>query len=182
MGEKFEFVEVDQDSPLPLHSDKGFLPEKSQEIYLRTYSIFMEWKNKHEKDSLSEKVLREYFKELAEKSRSGTLWNRYSMLRSTLKIHHNVDIGTYKKLKKFIYERQSSEGASSTCTKSLTNEELKTFIIEAPNKEYLATKVNNKSLFCKSYIITKFGTVIHLKAISRHQIVFVHLKWHFFVQ
>ncbi|KAL0851950.1 hypothetical protein ABMA28_000232 [Loxostege sticticalis] len=80
-----------------------------------------------------------YFSELSAKLKPSTLWSRFSMIKSMLKIRNNVDISEYPKLNAFL--KRQSDGFTSKKSKILTSDEVEKFLNEAPDDRYLATKV-----------------------------------------
>lgn len=132
------------------------LPESSKDKYMAVYNTFLTWKESKLPDSsFSESVLMEYFVELNAKVKPSTLWSHYSMLKSTLKFLHDVDISHYTELLGFI--KKENEGFISTKAKELTSEDIQRFLTEAPDREYLATKVNvnTKYAFTVKFTVRK---------------------------
>lgn len=84
-----------------------------------------------------------YFYVLSEQYSPSTLWARYSMLRSVLKVKHNIDIDRYHTLKSFL----KTNGFEPKKSKILKGEEIKNFLETAPDQTYLDVKV------CKSILI-----------------------------
>lgn len=117
----------------------NLLPEKSKGIYEQHYRQFMDWRKIKNINSFSENVLVAYFNEKSSLMKSSTLWKIYSMLRSTISVKHNVEISTYTKLKAFL--KRKSDGFQPKKSKTLSAEEVRKFIDEAPDEIYLATKV-----------------------------------------
>lgn len=117
------------------------LPTKSRQRYEDAYNKFMQWRKKSQvKSSFSENVLLAYFGELSKKISPNTLWTQFSMLRSTLIVHQNVNISSYPKLKAFL--KQKAHGYKPKKSKILTAEQVNTFIKEAPDDKYLLQKVS----------------------------------------
>jgi len=117
----------------------NLLPEKSRKHYEEVYKKFMDWRISKRANSFSETVLMAYFGELSDKYKSSSLWAKYSMLRSTLLIRHNINIENYSKLKSFL--KRKSEGYRPKKAKTFSPDEINKFINEAPDTIYLATKV-----------------------------------------
>ncbi|XP_043283728.1 uncharacterized protein [Venturia canescens] len=115
------------------------LPSKSKKIYEYTYDAFVKWKRERKTNLTSETILMAYFKELSEKYKPSTLWSIYSMLKATLKIKEKIEIDTYHTFKEFI--KKQSSGFTSNKSKVFTSENIQKFLSEAPNSQYLATKV-----------------------------------------
>lgn len=122
-------------------TSQSLLAEKSKKYYQKVYEQFMEWKVLKQASSFSERILLAYFFELSEKYKSSTLWTYYSMLRSMIKHHHSINIETYTKLRSFL--KSKSENYEPKKAKTLSPEQIKQFIIEAPDVKYLATKVKD---------------------------------------
>lgn len=118
----------------------SLLPDTTKKMYTRTYKSFMEWKADKKAESFSENVLMAYFGDLKKKFKSSTLWTQYSMLRTTLNVHNNIDISGYSKLKAFL--KRQSDGYRPKKPKMFTANDINKFIEEAPNETYLATKVS----------------------------------------
>lgn len=140
---------------------EALLPEKSKSKYELSYKKFMDWMLEHEVKNISENVLTAYMKYLSKDLRPSTLWTTYSMLRTMLNIKKNVDISTYCKLKSFL--KLKSSGYKPKKAKILTSEEMKTFLLEAPDEEYLFTKV--------SFSKVPFILVLYQKYLILHEIL-----------
>lgn len=76
----------------------NLLPTKSREKYNLQYKLFMDWCSAKKITRYSENVILAYLSELAAKYKCSTLWSIYSMLKSTLAVKDNVDIGSYTKV------------------------------------------------------------------------------------
>lgn len=117
----------------------GLLPERSKRKYAYAYKIFVKWQKEKNIDSFDESVLLMYFDELSVKYKLSSLLTQCSILGKMLKIHHGVKIYKYQKLQEFL--RRKAKGYKAISTKTFTSDEIKAFIDQAPDKEYLATKV-----------------------------------------
>lgn len=53
-------------------------------------------------DSFTESVFLAYFDEMSKKYKSSTLWSIYSMLKTTIKTKHEVQIKTFTNLTSFL--------------------------------------------------------------------------------
>ncbi|XP_051159761.1 uncharacterized protein LOC127280650 [Leptopilina boulardi] len=115
------------------------LPAISKEKYNNKYLAFKSWTESKNVKTITENVMIPYFMELAEKYKPPTLWATYSMLKSTLKNNDNVNIAKFLKLTTFL--KRKSEGYKSKKSKILSPENINTFLSEAPDEIYLATKV-----------------------------------------
>ncbi|CAH2267948.1 jg8410 [Pararge aegeria aegeria] len=119
--------------------NEGKLPPKSRERYVTVYENFTIWKNTANIKSFSEHVFLAYFEELAKKYKASTLWCIYSMLKATVKARDGVDIKNYSILVNYI--KKLSLGFTKTKVKTLSVEQIQKFLREAPDLQYLATKV-----------------------------------------
>lgn len=115
------------------------LPDKSKKIYERAYEKFMEWHSNKKIASFSEDVLIVYFEELSCSMKPSCLWVRYSMLKSTLNLNHNIDISSYSRLVSLL--KRKCEGYTGKKSRILSSDEIKKFIREAPDQHHLLTKV-----------------------------------------
>lgn len=80
----------------------GLLPQKSKAIYEQAYNEFIKWKNAKGANIIEENIVLVYFSELAEKKTRGNLWPVFSMLKSTILVHNNVDISKFEKVRSFL--------------------------------------------------------------------------------
>ncbi|XP_066256701.1 protein tramtrack, beta isoform-like isoform X10 [Euwallacea similis] len=115
------------------------LPEKSRRKYEVVYKNFMDWCASKDFTTYTEDVVLKYFEDLSLTHSCATMWVYYSMLRSTLIINNNINIEKYEKLRNFL--KIKSKGYQSKKAKLFTQEEIDTFLFEAPDHIYLATKV-----------------------------------------
>lgn len=117
------------------------LRENSRKRYQSAYKIFMSWCSSKQFEELTEDAIFTYFEELSQTYSSTTLWSLYSMLRSMLFIHHNINMEGHTKLKAFL--KAKSRGYKAKKYKVFTQEEVNKFITEAPDETYLASKVSH---------------------------------------
>lgn len=115
------------------------IPEKSRQKYEKQYEVFVEWCKSKKIKKYTEPVLIKYFEEKSTVAKSSTLWTLFSMLRTTIYINTNVNIGDYKKLISFL--KANSHGFKSEKSKSLTRDEVNRFLTNAPDEKYLMMKV-----------------------------------------
>lgn len=137
---------ANQHLPTPLDSGdaseiitENTLLMKSREKYQAIYKKFTQWREANNKDSLSQDVLLAFFVQLSEKMKPSSLWSHYSMLKHTINSNDKVDISSYKKLNMFL--KLQSTGFKSKQTKVLTPNDIERFLNEAPDNQFLATKV-----------------------------------------
>lgn len=117
------------------------LREKSRKRYQSAYRIFMSWCSSKQFEEPTEDVIFTYFEELSQTYSSTTLWSYYSMLRSMLFAHHNINMDQHTKLKAFL--KVKAHGYKAKKFKVFTQEEVNKFITEAPDETYLAAKVGH---------------------------------------
>ena len=117
------------------------LPEKSRYVYKQTYKFFTDWKKDNNASNTSENVLLTYMSNLAEKYQPLTLWSQYSMLKALIKQNENIDIESFLQLKYFIKAKNKNYVKMKSNT--FTAKEIEKFLLEAPDHNYLATKVSN---------------------------------------
>ncbi|XP_031337181.1 uncharacterized protein LOC116166367 [Photinus pyralis] len=117
----------------------ALLPVKSFTIYENTYQKFMEWRHQNNIHSFSENVILTYLSELSKNFKSSTLWSSYSMLKSTLSVKQNINIGEYPKVRAYL--KRKNEGYSPKKSRVLEKEQILKFIKEAPDETFLLAKV-----------------------------------------
>lgn len=136
----FDFTPPELDL-LAQNASECTLPEKSKNLYMSAYEDFLTWKTNKNAVSFSEKVLLAYFYEMSTKYKPSTLWSKFSMIKSILKIKNNVDVSKYATLAAFL--KRKSDGFQSKKSKILTSNDIERFLNEAPDDQYLATKVRS---------------------------------------
>lgn len=139
-NDEFEFSctppDVAEAANIAVHN---LLPEKSRERYEKAYKSFGDWCKEKKIRAFTENVFLGYFSELANAKKSSTLWSIFSMLKSTLAVKDNVDIGKYSKLIAFL--KRKSVGHRAKKSKVLTRDEINSFLFDAPDDRYLMIKV-----------------------------------------
>lgn len=116
------------------------LRQKTKSKYEFCYKKFMEWTLVNGITNISENIVTAYMKKMSSEIKPSTLWTTYSMLKTMINIKNNIDISTYPKLRNFL--KLQSNGYKSKKSKILTPEQIKKFLLEAPDVEYLFTKVS----------------------------------------
>lgn len=116
------------------------LPQKSKSKYELCYKKFMDWILVNGIKHISENVVTAYMKKMSGEIKPSTLWTTYSMLKTMINVKNNIDISTYPKLRCFL--KLQSTGYKSKKSKILRPEEIKKFLLEAPDHDYLFTKVS----------------------------------------
>lgn len=123
-------------------ASRNLLPTKSKTRYEQVYECFQQWKKDKKASSNSERVLLAYFTELSDKKNmSSTMWAKYSMLKSTLKIHDKVDISKYSSLSAML--KQASKSHVPKQARSFTETEIQRFLDTAPDVAWLDVKVTS---------------------------------------
>lgn len=130
----------------------SLLPAKSQDVYEKTYE-FCNWCTKQHITNYIEPVFLAYFSEIAQKGLTASLWPKFSMLKSTLRVKKNIDIGKFNKL--IMYIKRQTEGHIPKKSKILEKEQVQQFILEAPNNLFLITKESKGFKF--KFVIAKIG-------------------------
>lgn len=135
---------MNEDDPLASIAEEAqlatlnLLPEKSKKEYERQFAEFNCWREKRGVKSITEDVLLAYFYNAEKKFAASSLWTKYSMLKSTLKVHNNLDISKYSKLTAFL--KSKARRYVPKKAKVLEREHIEVFLKEAGD-EYLMTKV-----------------------------------------
>lgn len=88
---------------------------------------------------MKEEVFLAYFSELNKICKPNTLWSRYSMLKSVLKVRRNLDISRFFKVTAYL--RKQNVGCKPKKAKVFCKEDLGKFFSEAPDEIYLLIKV-----------------------------------------
>ncbi|XP_031338472.1 uncharacterized protein LOC116177141 [Photinus pyralis] len=115
------------------------IPHKSKSLYNLEYSKFVKWLANNGTGIINEVVLLAHFQELSEVFQPTSLWTKFSMIKKTLLLNKNVNIGNYAKLTQFL--KNVSKGHVSKKSSVLTREDILKFLRQAPNHEYLLVKV-----------------------------------------
>lgn len=115
------------------------IPDKSHKRYVNAYNAFMLWKESKSIECLNEEVVLAYFDGLSKNHKPSTLWSLYSILKKMLSCNYNINIAEYDELLAFI--KKKNDGYQSKKSNVFTVDEMKKFLVEAPNEQYLAMKV-----------------------------------------
>lgn len=128
--------------------DDNATTEKTQERYKIIYETFVKWKQSNGFNSFDEDVFLAYFNEASKTYKSSTLKSMYSILKRMCVHFNKIDITPYNRLLDLIKEHQVTTLYERRKCKVFTAEEINRFMVEAPDKHYLAMKVsNNRQLF-----------------------------------
>jgi hypothetical protein len=117
----------------------NLIPEKSRQFYNKEFRELEVWMKNKGIQLVNEEVLLAYFLYLSEKLAPSSLWTKYSMVKTTLKIYKNIDISRYGKIVAFL--KSKSRNYTSTKAKVLGRAEIEQFLQEASNEDYLLAKV-----------------------------------------
>ncbi|KAJ3662712.1 hypothetical protein Zmor_007046 [Zophobas morio] len=118
---------------------RNLLPLKSKNAYEKVYVSFQDWKNKNRINEVTEDVILAFLDMRSQKLSPCSLWPRYSMLKATLKAKENIDIEKFGAVVSYI--KKLNVGYRGKKSNVLTREEIKTFLQEADDGEYLFEKV-----------------------------------------
>lgn len=132
------------------------LPPQSKEKYNSVYLRFQTWR-KTKNVPISENVMLTYFTELMETMLPSSLWAIFSMLKATIKIYDQSDIGAFSKLIAFL--KRNSENYIPKKSSFLSDENIEKFLNEAPDDHYLVIKVK-VTLFTKILIFAYLNSIV----------------------
>ncbi|KAJ3658229.1 hypothetical protein Zmor_009982 [Zophobas morio] len=117
----------------------NLLPLKSKNAYENVYVSFQDWKYKNRIKEVTEDVILAFLDMRSQKLSPCSLWPEYSMLKATLKAKENIDIEKFGAVISYI--KKLNVGYRGKKSNVLTREEIKTFLQEADDGEYLFEKV-----------------------------------------
>jgi hypothetical protein len=81
-----------------------------------------------------------YFLNIKKKYAASSMWSKYSMPKTTIKIHKNIDLSKYGKLTAFL--KSVSKGYKVKKSKVLERKHIEEFLTGAPDEQCLMFKVN----------------------------------------
>ncbi|KAJ3653491.1 hypothetical protein Zmor_012740 [Zophobas morio] len=99
----------------------------------------LDWKNKNRIKEVTEDVILAFLDMRSQKLSPCSLWPEYSMLKATLKAKENIDIAKFCAVISYI--KNLNVGYRGKKSNVLTREEIKIFLQEADDGEYLFEKV-----------------------------------------
>lgn len=101
----------------------------------------MDWCQGHNvlPKNVSDEVLLVYLSEKSKSMKPTTLWSKFSMIKSGLKLKENVDVSKFNKSLAFL--KRQSVGYQPTKAKVFTEDEIQRFMVNAPDNEWLLSKV-----------------------------------------
>lgn len=89
----------------------NLLPDLSRVRYETEYKKFCDWCKKegiNDVQNVSDDILLVYMSEMSINAKPSTLWSRYSMIKSSLKVKQNVDVSKFFKTIAFL-KKQSDD-------------------------------------------------------------------------
>lgn len=116
------------------------LPIKSKHLYEKTFNEFKDWCTKKKIVDINEKALLVYFNKEMEKKSPSSTWSKYSMLKSTLNCHLNIDISSFNNLKALL--KRKSDGYRPNKSKTFSKNEIVSFLQTAEDGVWLPAKVS----------------------------------------
>ncbi|KAJ8687807.1 hypothetical protein QAD02_023601 [Eretmocerus hayati] len=119
-------------------AEENTLPSRSKTYYEKVYQGFVDWKKTKKITISNEVVLLAFFNELSKEYAPSTLYNKHSILKTMIQRKEDVSIGDFHKLNKFL--KANKVGFEPTKAAALTTEEIKYFMTNADDEEYLFEK------------------------------------------
>nr|XP_015835534.1 PREDICTED: uncharacterized protein LOC107397938 [Tribolium castaneum] len=116
----------------------GLLPKKSS-ARCEHHLDFKNWQKKQNVGSVNEEVILAYLNQLSMKYSPNSLWSKWSMLKSCLEIKENI--GTDRFYKVIAFLKRKNDRYTPKKAKILTKEQVETFLLEAPDDQWLLFKV-----------------------------------------
>lgn len=110
---------------------------------MNVYNKFKNWQSGYGVVVISSNLIMAYFHTLDEKKYKPTsLWAYHSMLKATLRVNDDVDIGTFHQVTAFL--KGKSAGYKSVKAKVFDEHGIKNFIDRAEDLAWLDVKVSDK--------------------------------------
>lgn len=116
------------------------IPIKSRKTYEKSYENFIKWCRKKQSKDITENVVLEYITGIYDKYRTSSLWTQYSILKTTLIAHKNVDISKFRKVIELL-KGKTDNFVIPRKSLLLNKDHVETFISEAPDGLFLMIKV-----------------------------------------
>jgi integrase len=109
--------------------------------YDEEYTKFIEWLKVENViiSCVNDEILLVYLSNLSKVNKPSTLWSKFSMLRSCLKVKHNIDATSFPKCCALLKRLSASHVPKKSSV--LSADEVSKFMSEAPDYEWLLTKV-----------------------------------------
>ncbi|KAJ8912855.1 hypothetical protein NQ315_007987 [Exocentrus adspersus] len=137
------------------------LPAKSRKHYEKVFAEFNEWREKRGVMTINEEVMISYFLNLKKKYAVSSLWSKYSMLKATIKVYKNTDIGKYS-----CTHIMRISGACRCC--ELTN--LKSTHVKGAGSYLLVSIPDTKTGILRKFTIIEEGFCVNAIEICRKYI------------
>ena len=118
---------------------ENLLPNKTKALYLKNYEVFKKWKIESKVSVINEDVMLAYLSDCAKTKNPSTLWPLCFMLWSTILLYENVDISKFAKLHGYLKNATASYEPKQA--KILTEEQVESYIENAPDETHLCNKV-----------------------------------------
>lgn len=134
-------IKMDFDSSKIIAENCAFTPISNERHY-EAYADFATWKISKNTKSNSQTVLLAYFYEISKRLVPSSLWAHHSMLKNTIKVKDNIDIGEYHQLTGFL--KAKSRDYNVLKAKVFGDSEVKRFVSEAPDYLWLDVKVRTE--------------------------------------
>lgn len=115
------------------------LPNKSRMKYEKQYELFKSWCSSEKVCQTTENVLIAYMSQKCKTVKPSTLWSTYSMLKTTLRVKENLEIGQFNKLISFL--KQQNIGHKSKKSKIFSYDDINIFLLKARDDLHLLRKV-----------------------------------------
>lgn len=117
---------------------EGLLPPKSKSLYEEAYCSYRKWCVKRNIVETTEDTILAYFDTELAPYKASTLWTKYSMLRTTIKLHEKVDISKFGSIICFL--KRKGEAYKPKKSLTLSREHVETFLMNA-GEDHLLNKV-----------------------------------------
>ncbi|KAJ8918237.1 hypothetical protein NQ315_014107 [Exocentrus adspersus] len=113
---------------------------EKQKVWRKEMVEFDNWRKKRGlgEGAITEEVLLAYFFNVENHFAASSMWTKYSMLKSMLKVHKGIDISKYGKLTSYL--KVGSRIYKTNKAKILERNQIEEFLKKAPDVEYLQVK------------------------------------------
>lgn len=141
----------DEVKNLSTEAKEKLVPEKSNKLYQQAYCIYRRWLQTTKYSSTTKDTVLAYFNYLSKKNAPSTCWTTFSKLKSLIKLKENINIGTYYDVIAFL--KQNKKGYKPKQSEISTSEQVKDFILHAPDELFLDVKVKFHFIFLNVLLI-----------------------------
>lgn len=117
------------------------LPSKSETKYKKEYNQFLEWLRDNFVDikNVNEMIMLAYFQDMSESYSPNSLWTKWSMLKSMIRIYNDIDGSKLNKLEAFL--KRKRKGYKPKKSQVFNRDDIVKFLNNASDQEYLLHKV-----------------------------------------